>query len=206
MSLAVSARLRQYTRNELVFSEGEQCSGLYVVASGLIRIFKVSSSGREHVLSVEGPGASFAELPVFDGGLYPASAVASADSEVVFLSRDNFRLLCLEHPEIALKVPEVVGARLRHLVSIVEELSFTTVRQRLIRCVRKRAKVEGTQTGSARTFTLDANYQAIAAEIGTVRDLVSRNLARLRAEGLLKIAGREIMIPPIEKLRDELPP
>src|SRR3954454_14839625 len=57
-SLAMRARFRQYTRNELIFSEGEPCSGLYVVATGLVRIFKASSSGREHVLAVEGPGGS----------------------------------------------------------------------------------------------------------------------------------------------------
>ena len=52
LSLAVRARFRQYTRNELFFSEGEQCSGLHVMASGLIRIFEESSSGRGHVLSI----------------------------------------------------------------------------------------------------------------------------------------------------------
>ncbi len=209
LSLGMRARFRQYARNELLFSEGDPCSGLYVVASGLIRIFKASSSGREHVLSVEGPGASFAELPVFDGGPYPASAVAAADSEVLFLSTEDFRLLCLDRPEIALRVLEVVGARLRHLVSIVEELSFTTVRQRLIRYVLKRAKAEGSSSAagpkSARSFMVEDNYHAIAAEIGTVRDLVSRNLARLQSEGLLKIAGREIIVPDVERLREELP-
>lgn len=141
---------------------------------------------------------------MFDGGSYPASAVASADSELVFLSRHDFRLLCLERPEIALKVLEIVGARLRHLVAIVEELSFTTVRQRLIQYILKRAKADDRQPASARSFTVEENYQAIAAEIGTVRDLVSRNLARLQAEGLLKISGREIHIPDTGKLRDQL--
>ena len=59
---------RHFERGALLFSEGEACTGLFLVASGKIRIFKLSSAGREQVLAVEGPGSSFAELPVFDGG------------------------------------------------------------------------------------------------------------------------------------------
>ena len=78
------------------------------------------------------PGSSIAELPVFDGGPYPASAVAVNDTGLLFLSKQDFRALCVTYPEVALKVLSVVGARLRRLVGIIEELSFTTVRHRLI--------------------------------------------------------------------------
>ena len=67
---------RRYAAGELVFGEGEPCTGLYVVESGNVRIFKSSASGREQVLGIEGPGSSVAELPVFDGGNYPASVAA----------------------------------------------------------------------------------------------------------------------------------
>ncbi len=199
ISLAARARYKRYPPNALLFSDGEPCAGLFVIAKGLIRIFKVSASGREHVLSLDGPGQSVAELPVFDGGAYPASAAALKESELVFVSREDFRSLCLEHPEVALKVLEVVGNRLRRLVSIVEELSFTTVRQRLISYLVRKAKSQGRQDSGECAFTLD-NQQTIAAEIGTVRDLVSRNLTRLQAEGLLTIEGREIRIPVLGRL------
>ena len=155
LSLAARARCRQYAPDELLFSEGEPCKGLYVVATGLVRIFKVSSNGREHVLSLDGPGTSLAELPVFDGGVYPASAAAIKDSEIVFISRNDFRSLCLERPEVALKLLEVVGGRLRRLVGIIEELSFTTVRQRLIRYLLRQAKTSGKPLGTALIFTMD---------------------------------------------------
>jgi CRP/FNR family cyclic AMP-dependent transcriptional regulator len=155
------------------------------------------------VLSLDGPGTSLAELPVFDGGVYPASAAATKDSEVIFISRSDFRSLCLERPEVALKLLEVVGGRLRRLVGIIEELSFTTVRQRLIRYLLRQARASGKQAGPARVFAIDGNYQAIAAEIGTVRDLVSRTLARLQAQGLLTVEGREITIPDICQFENE---
>jgi CRP/FNR family cyclic AMP-dependent transcriptional regulator len=75
-SLAACTIIRSYASGELVFSEGAPCVGLYIVYKGRVRIFKTSPSGREQVLAVEGPGSSIAELPVFDGGPYPASSAA----------------------------------------------------------------------------------------------------------------------------------
>jgi len=192
--LAAAVRPRQYATNQLLFSEGEACEGLFIVATGRVRVFKLSSAGREHVLTMEGPGSSIAELPLFDGGNYPASAAAAEETEVLFLSRKEFRAFCTEHPEVLWKVLEVVGGRLRRLVGIIEELSFTTVRQRLIGFLLKSAKAEGTMTERGTAFLMEGNHQQVAAEIGTVRELVSRNLARLQAQGYLEINGREVTI------------
>jgi len=142
-ALAVHVTHQRFDRGELLFNEGDRCQGLYLVANGKIRIFKLSPSGREQILAVEGPGSSFAELPVFDGGMYPASASALEDAEVLFISRKDFHRLCLQHPEVGLKVIAVVGARLRRLVGIIEELSFTTVRQRLIAVLLRLARTDG---------------------------------------------------------------
>ncbi|HYL37669.1 MAG TPA: Crp/Fnr family transcriptional regulator [Bryobacteraceae bacterium] len=202
--IAARSGLKSYDAGELLFSEGDPCAGLYVVASGRVRIFKTSPSGREHVLAIEGPGSSIAELPVFDGGPYPASAAALEKSELVFVSRRDFRALCLEHPEVALKVLQVVGARLRRLVGIIEELSFTTVRHRLISWLLRQAKTEGRPAGRGFTFSLGASHQELAAQIGTVRELVSRNMARLQAQGLIEINGREVVIPDLESLEADL--
>jgi CRP/FNR family transcriptional regulator len=197
-ALAQRISIRSFDAGESLFSEGEQCSGLYVVASGRVRIFKISPSGREQVLAVEGPGGSVAELPVFDGGPYPASVAAIEPSELAFISRKDFRTFCLEHPEVALKVLQVVGARLRRLVGIIEELSFTTVRHRLISWILRRSRTEGG------TFILGANQQELAAEIGTVRELVSRNLTRLQTQGFIALNGRELRIVDQPGLENEL--
>lgn len=195
---------RKAGADELLFSEGDPCEGLYVVQTGNVRIFKSAASGREQVLAIEGPGSSIAELPVFDGGNYPASAQAVNDSTVLFVSKQAFQSLCLQHPEVALKVLKVVGARLRRLVAIIEELSFTTVRHRLVALLLRMAKTEGKKSGSGIEFTLNANNQELAAQLGTVRELVSRNLSRLQSEGLIAIDGRNISIPKLEKLAAEL--
>lgn len=196
---------RKYSSGELIFSEGDVCAGLYVVQSGNVRIFKSSAGGREQVLSIDGPGSSIAELPVFDGGTYPASAQAVSDSTLLFFfSRQDFHALCVQHPEVALKVLKVVGSRLRRLVGIIEELSFTTVRHRLIALLVRLGKTEGDRNGDGIALTLPSNNSELAAQIGTVRELVSRNLSRLQAEGLIEVDNRKLTIPSLKRLEAEL--
>ena len=202
-ALVARVAREQYEKDEQLFAEGDPCTGLYLVASGKIRIFKLSPSGREQVLAVEGPGSSFAELPVFDGGNYPAAASALEDTEVLFISRRDFQNFCREHPDVGLKVIEVVGARLRRLVGIIEELSFTTVRQRLIAVILRLAHASHTRSKEGIHIELPQSHQDLAAELGTVRELVSRNLSRLEAEGFLNVEGRKIIVLDIAGLRRE---
>jgi len=202
-ALAARVSKRHFQRGELLFGEGDPCTGLFLVASGKIRIFKLSAAGREQVLAVEEPGSSFAELPVFDGGNYPAAASALEDANVLFISRKDFQNFCREHPDVALKVIAVVGSRLRRLVGIIEELSFTTVRQRLIAVILRLAEASGRPSREGVHLELTMSHQDLASELGTVRELVSRNLSRLQAEGFLEVDGRKIIIKDPAGLRRE---
>jgi CRP/FNR family transcriptional regulator, cyclic AMP receptor protein len=202
-ALAARTSSKRYKQGEHLFAEGDPCTGLFLVASGKIRIFKLSASGREQVLAVEGPGSSFAELPVFDGGNYPAAASALEDAEVLFISRKDFQNFCREHPDVGLKVIAVVGSRLRRLVGIIEELSFTTVRQRLIALILRLAQADGTHSKEGIRLELTKSHQDLAAELGTVRELVSRNLSRLQAEGFLDVEGRKIVVKDLPGLKRE---
>jgi len=195
---------KKYSASEMVFSEGEPCAGLFVDESGSVRIYKSSPGGREQVLSIEGPGGSIAELPVFDGGNYPASVIAIEDTVLLFVSRQDFQALCLAHPQVSLKVLKVVGGRLRRLVGIIEELSFTTVRHRLSAYLLRMAKKEGRKVAQGVEITLPTNNQELAAQIGTVRELVSRNLSRLQAEGLITIDGRTVVLRDMKALESDL--
>lgn len=202
-TLCARVSKRQFSRGETLFSEGDECRGLFVVAAGKIRIFKLSAAGREQVLAIEEPGSSFAELPVFDGGVYPASASALEETEVLFISRKDFQNYCREHPEVALKVLAVVGSRLRRLVAIIEDLSFTTVRHRLISLLLRLAEIGGTATKQGVRLELSETHQDLAAELGTVRELVSRSLSRLQAEGLLELKGRTILVRDLPELKKQ---
>jgi len=184
---------------DIIFTEGDPCQGFYVIESGEVKIFKTAPSGREQVLTLDTAGNSVAEIPVFDGGPYPASGVATVETTLLFVSKRDFRTLVLEHPEVGLKVLKNVGGRLRRLVGLIEELSFTTVRGRLVMMLVRIARTEGTHTSRGTELTLPSN-QEIAAQIGTVRELVSRNLSRLQVEGLIRLDGKRVIVPDVDAL------
>jgi len=97
----------------------------------------------------------------------------------------------------------VVGSRLRRLVGIIEDLSFTTVRQRLIALILRLAQTSTTRSSEGIHVELTKNQQDLAAELGTVRELISRNLGRLQAEGYLDVNGRSIIVKDLAGLKRE---
>ncbi|MEJ2007224.1 MAG: Crp/Fnr family transcriptional regulator [Acidobacteriota bacterium] len=202
--LADRALSRKYQPGEMIFSEGDACEGLYVLQTGNVKIFNTSASGREQVLQIERAGNSLAELPVFDGGDYPASAAAVDNCTLLFISKKDFRAFCLERPEVSLKVLKVVSARLRNLVAIIEELSFTTVRNRLASWLLQEARSRGQKSSRGIEFTLSVSNQELAFQIGTVRELVSRNLSYFQSEGMLRVEGRTVVISNLAALEAEI--
>src|SRR5690348_14252209 len=126
------------------------------------------------------------------------------DATLLFVSKQDFHALCLAHPQVALKVLRIVGSRLRRLVGIIEELSFTTVRHRLASFLVRLAQQDGKTTAKGIEIVLPASHQELAAQIGTVRELVSRNLSRFQAEGLLTVEGRDVIVRNLKALETEL--
>jgi CRP/FNR family transcriptional regulator len=198
-ALADRSASRHVDAGQQIFSEGDPCQGFFVVEAGEVKIYKTAPSGREQVLTIERAGDTVAELPVFDGGPYPASAIALSDVTLLFVSKRDFRTLVIEHPEVGLKVLKNVGLRLRRLVGLIEELSFTTVRGRLAMLLVRLVKTEGEATARGHEATLPPNLE-LAAQVGTVRELVSRNLSRLQAEGLIRLDGKRLIVPDIDAL------
>jgi CRP-like cAMP-binding protein len=197
------SRLR-YEAGATIFSEGDPCHELLIVEDGTVRIVKLASNGRQQLIGIERRGNSLAEVPVFDGGRYPVSAEADSAVSLLRLPADNFRWICVKNPEMSLKVFKVLGHRLRHLVSLVEDLSFSTVRGRLIAHLLHLADESGRVTSRGIQFDLVENNEELAARLGTVRELISRNLGRLHGAGLIEMSRRKVRIPDPTVLRNEI--
>ena len=188
-ALAQRTLEKHFDPDSVLFWEGEPCQGMFLIVEGAVKIFKTSISGREMMLAMENAPATVAELPLFDGGPYPASVRAVGAVRAYFINKSDFQQVCRQFPDVALKVLAVVGRRLRHLVAVVESMTFGSVTQRLARLLLDLSSQSGGDE-----FPLPATHQEIASRLGTVREVVSRNLARFRAEGLIRIEGRQLTI------------
>jgi CRP/FNR family transcriptional regulator len=180
---------RKFEAGEMLFWEGEPCKGMFLIVQGTVKIFKTSASGREMMLSLEPAPCTVAELPLFDGGPYPASVRAEEATVAYFVNKTDFQNVCRQYPDVALKVLAVVGTRLRHLVAVVESMTFGSVTQRLAKVL-----LEAAAQAQSDDFDYPLTHQELASRLGTVREVVSRNLARFRAAGLLRIQGRQLTI------------
>jgi len=162
---------------------------MFLIVQGTVKIFRTSPAGREVMLSIESAPTTVAELPLFDGGPYPASVRVVEPVVTLFINKNDFKQVCRQHPDVALKVLAVVGRRLRQLVGLVEAITFGSVTQRLARLL-----LDAANTAAAESFNLPVTHQEIASRLGTVREVVSRNLARFRAQGLIRIHDRQVEI------------
>ncbi len=180
---------RRFETGEILFYEGDPADGLWVIGEGAVKIAKLSPAGREIMLTVIAAPESVAEIPLFDGGPYPATVTAIQPVTAFFLHKEDFRRFCESHPQVPLKVLAIAGRRLRQLVQLVEMITFGSVRQRLAQVLLQAAEEQGGDL-----VHVPLTHEEIAARLGTVREVVSRNLARFQAEGFLRVVKRRVEI------------
>lgn len=141
---------------------------------------------------------------MFDGGTYLATAETASPTTLLRLEANVFRRICLDHPAVAMKVIKVLGHRLRHMGRLVEDLSFSTVRDRLISHLVRLAEDSGRATPRGIEVDLIENNEELAARLGTVRELISRNLGRLHGEGHIVMSRRKVLIPDLTLLKCDI--
>ncbi|MBI2847589.1 MAG: Crp/Fnr family transcriptional regulator [Chloroflexi bacterium] len=186
---------RTFGKGQVLFIEGEPAEGLYVVRSGQIRVFKSSPEGRELVLLVARPGDTFNDVSAFDSGPNPASASALDTSTVYLIPRETLASLLATCPPAQLII-NVLSARVRHLMTVVEDLSFRTVSSRLAKLLLESA-VAGGQSSQVPRLTQDE----MAAMVGSVRDVIGRVLRALEKTGAVRIEGHRILVVNPDLLR-----
>lgn len=184
---------RTLPRDAVLFRRGEPCHGLYVVVAGQVKVYRASPDGTEQVLHVQRAGQPVGEVPLFDGGAYPASAQAAEESRVLFLPRDDFRWLYQHHPEVADAVIVELGRRLRRMIALVEKISLQDVPARVASTLVEHAEAAGGLRDGAE-FRLPRTQQELAAELATRRESVARALARLRQDGVIAQQGARIRV------------
>lgn len=177
--IGARCHLRHLNVGEIIMLEGQPVEALYVVRDGAVRIFKTSDDGhREQVLLVVGPGETFNDVPVLDGGLNPASAQAVAPGARIYVVPAPYLThLLATDPRVSANVIRVLAARLRHLTLLVEDLSFHHITHRVVRLLLE----ESLHTDGV----VPLSQQEMATRAGTMREMVSRALRDLEQRGVI---------------------
>jgi CRP-like cAMP-binding protein len=122
------AQPQTWQKNELIFEQGSPATGFFVVKVGRVKVFRVSPTGKEQILNIFEVGDNFAEAAALDGQPFPASAAALDWVELIFFPRQAFLELLHQDPGIAINMLIGLSQHLRHLVGVIENLSFKDVR------------------------------------------------------------------------------
>jgi CRP-like cAMP-binding protein len=197
-ALAAATVERRYARGQVLFLEGDPCAGLHIVAEGEVKIFKLSPQGREQILRQLGPGSTFNEVPVLDGGPNPASTAAVTDAILCVITREDIKRLAQTYPALAWALIESTARHARHLVMMVEDLSLRSVKARLARLLLVEAQ-RSTAAGEIDRSQMITQAE-MAARLGTVREMIGRVLRDLADDGLITFDRHRIVIKDREAL------
>ncbi|MFP4128179.1 MAG: Crp/Fnr family transcriptional regulator [Desulfonatronovibrio sp.] len=191
------AQIRKYPAGKTIFMENDPGTGFYGILEGKIKIYKSSPLGKEHILHIFGPGEIFAEVAVFAGRNFPASAMVLEESSLAFFPRERFRALLAENPDLSMALLGLMSMRLRQMVGKVEELSLKEVPARLaayLLLIR--------ENSSRDRFDLDVNKTQLASLLGTVPETLSRVIRRMKEEGFIEIKGKQLKLLDVPGLED----
>lgn len=196
--LAMIATDQEFAKGSSIFAEGDPGEGFYVVMSGRVKIYKLSSDGKEQILHIFGPGEPFAEAAVFIGSPYPAHAMALSGSRVLFLPRRAFIELINQQPELALNMLAALSLRLKKFAQLIEELSLKEVPDRLAAHLLDLSKQQQGQD----QVRLPVSKTQLAGLLGTIPETLSRILNKMVKAGMISSDGPRITIKDRAALQD----
>jgi CRP/FNR family transcriptional regulator, dissimilatory nitrate respiration regulator len=201
IEVAEIAVRRPYAKGETLFSEGEKANGFYLLASGAIKLCKISPDGREKVLHMVHPVETFAEAAFFGDGSYPAEARGVEKGEALFFPRAAFMGLLERNPRFSLNLIASLSLLLRRFARQIEELSFADAPARVASYLLDLAGRKSTSFQGRTYLELDMRKGELASRLGTVSETLSRTFKKLKDEGVIEMDGSKVTILNLEKLR-----
>jgi CRP/FNR family transcriptional regulator, dissimilatory nitrate respiration regulator len=201
-NVAASATVRTLSRGEILYSEQQEASALYVVVRGRLRSIRMNVEGREQVLSTELPGAILAAGALFGGEKFYSTLIADTPSQVLAIGRNEMRDLCHRYPELLWNLARMLAQKARSLAELVETLALRQVDQRVAQYLLTICQQRGIGHQTTCLVELTLNRTEIAGRVGSTREVVSRAFTHLEKAGLIQIQGRRLVtIPDMRALR-----
>ena len=195
--IAESASLKKIAKGEHLFSELQTATAFFIVVSGSVKLYKLSSEGNEQILHIHSPGDLIAEAIIFEFDTYPAYCQALKDTELIRFSKTEFIELLRHFPDVTFKIMAAYSRRLRRLVAIIEELSLHDIKSRLANYLLKNCILRNKKYIVPLTFP----KKEIASVLGTIPETLSRTLNFYKKEKIILEEKNEITILDIKKLK-----
>ena len=187
-------KVRKFQKGGFLFAEGAEADGFYVVATGKVKVYKLSPDGRERILHVVQPGNSFAEAAIFDDGRYPAFAETLDNSTLLFFPKRDFLDLLHHHSQLAINMIAGLSRFLRQFTVQIEDLTFRDVPARLARYL---LSLDQPTTPSV---VLPVSKTQLASNLGTTSETLSRTLRKLSDDEVIRVKGKQIEILDADRL------
>jgi len=197
-------RIKTYPKDSIIFVEGDYGSELYFVKSGKVKISKMLEDGSEKILHFLKEGDIFAEVLIFNGGEYPATAQAISDSEIGIIVNEDLEKLLKERGDITFKIIEVMAKRLRSAQYHIRDLALRDVDGRLASSLLVLAEDHGEETERGHCININLSQQQLANLVGASRETVARTLSSWKKQGLIEVEKQVIRIIDPEGLRSIL--
>jgi len=188
------ASLRGVGKKEILFGEGEEARGFYVILSGKVKLYKISPDGKEQILHVVSAPDAFAEAALFLEGNYPAFAEALTDSQLLFFPKRDFIQLIERNPKLSINMIVSLSHFLRRFASLVEELSLKEVSARVAKYLIDLSLKSSKEGKNPREVELDLSKSQLASKLGTISETLSRTLTKMRAKEVIDVKKNRILI------------
>ncbi len=193
---------KRYLKDQVIFLEGDQFTGFYIVTSGSVKVYKLSSDGAETLLHVLKPYSSFAETPLFaNTDSYPACAQAIEDSTLFHIPKAGFRRLMEEHSSVAIKLSEAFASRLMELNRKIGQMT-ASVEGKLARYILNEIAANGTIRTPEPSFVLGTSKKELAGQLGIAVETLSRNLRKMKDDRLIRESSKRIFVVDLKRLRE----
>jgi CRP-like cAMP-binding protein len=201
-TVVASSTVQNLCRGEILYSEQEEASALYVVVRGQLRSIRMNVEGREQVLSTESPGAILAAVALFGGEKFYSTLIADTPSQVLAIGRKEMVDLCRQYPEFLWSLARTLAQKARSLAELVETLALRQVDQRVAQYLLTICQQRGIGHRTTCLVELTLNRTEIAGRVGSTREVVSRAFTQLEKAGLIQMQGRRLVtIPDMRALR-----
>jgi CRP-like cAMP-binding protein len=186
---------RKFRKGEVIFREGDPAPGIFIVSQGLVRIYKLAATGKEHVLHLAGPGMTFAEVAVFGGFPCPATAEAVEDTACVLLPTEPLASALQENHRLCLQILSSMAMWVRSLVSLLEGIVLRDAAGRVAGYLLQVHSQQGTN------IALPGLKKHIASHLNLTSETLSRTLRQLRDDKLIAETQNGLVIEDVKGLQ-----